>query len=203
MSKALCRVPPVFVLFDGNSINNYPGNSQTSATAYPAQFLDSVSYKGKNVAVSGSGWASLDAVNNGNGNPPFSRRAAIYGECGQTSVYLMVGGIQDYQFGSTAAQAYDLHVVQAGLARAAGFDIVIDSTCTPASSVVGAIETERVAGNVLILADADTAFDAVVDLDDLLPNPADTTYYSDGLHPTEAGALVIANAMKAALVALL
>lgn len=191
------RTPPVFCLFDGNSIGNYP----TLADSYPTQMLASTGYVGRNVAISGAAWASLGA--SPLANPPFRRRASIFLNGGQATAYLMVGGIQDVQNGLTAAQVYTVHKNQADLARSYNPGLlIIDSTITPYSSLPGAQETVRVDANALIMADVDNKFDAQVDLSALMPDPNNATYYGDGLHPTVAGAAVIAAAMAAAVDAL-
>lgn len=190
------RAPRVWVITDGNSINNYPD----ATNCYPTQLF--ATYPGKNLAISGLGWGQLDeTVSLG---APFSLRVAPYLKGGERTAYLMVGGIQDYQLGATGAQAYTRWCDQADLVRAVTpTAIVIASTTTPATAVTGSPETERVAGNALIMADASNKFDAQVDLAALYPDPTDTLYYTTGLHPTTLMATGIAAAMGAALAGVL
>lgn len=52
---------------------------------------------------------------------------------------------------------------------------------------------EWVRSNVSSNIMASTIPDLKIDIESVLPNPADTVYYSDGVHPTAAGATLIAN----------
>jgi hypothetical protein len=185
-------------VFDGNSINRFPAEPNT----YPTQLLMATGWRGRNVAISGMAWSQLDETSDG--NPPFSRRVGPYLNVGDVNGYLMVGGIQDYLYGTVAEGMYDYQKAAAVLARSYNPNVlVVTSTTTPAAGLTVPQEAERVQGNALLLSDPDGAFAAVVDLDGLMPDYTDTTYYSDEVHLTVVGAGVAATAMAAAYAALL
>lgn len=184
----------MFVVFDGNSINRFPAEPNT----YPTQMLADTGWAGRNEGLSSHPWGQLDDT--------FAMRCAPHMKSGLVTVYAMVGGILDYQLGASGATVYTRSKAMATLARAAspGTVLVVASTTTPYDLLGGAEETARLAGNTTILADADNAFDDVVDLcASPMHDPTNTTYYSDGVHPTATGASMIADRMAAAITALL
>lgn len=188
------RAAPVFYMSDGNSIATFPN----AADCYPTQLLASTGWTGLNKAVPSTPWGQLDDT--------FPVRCAPYMKAGLVPVYGMVGGIADVQLGASAAVIYTRVKAMATLARAAGgaSTLVIASTITPYDLLSAPLETVRLDANTLLLADADVAFDAVVDLCAApMDDPTNTTYYSDGLHPTTVGAGLIATRMAAAVTPLL
>jgi len=72
-------------------------------------------------------------------------------------------------------------------------------------SVVSLIYSRLYDGNALVMADANAAFNYKIDLagDSRLSDPTNTTYYSDGTHPTIAGSQVMADLIAPALDAII
>lgn len=184
------------VVFDGDSLNYDP----FGATPYPDLMMASRSGVWHRPARGGWAWSQLL-----NGNPtgqlPFAQRVAPYCKLAEYVVYVQVGGINGYALGQSGATVYGNEKDAAVAAKAAGADYVIGTTTLPATSVTGGNETKRTDGNTLVLANGDSAFDAVVDLaaNTDLDDPADTTWYHDGIHPTTAGRTVMATLIGTAL----
>lgn len=102
----------------------------------------------------------------------------------EPTIYVLCGGHSDYASESdTGAQVYADAGVLAQLARDAGAQYVICTTTLPSKAFSASAETERQAGNALILADASGHFDATVDLEVAgLDDHTDTGSYFDGVH---------------------
>lgn len=115
------------------------------------------------------------------------------------NVLLDVGGPSDLLADLTAAQVLSAAESYADARRTAGATKVVGFTVTPSSSYSAGQETQRVAYNALLK--VSSHFDAIVDMA-ALPHAADATnltYFYDGLHPTEALAIEIAQLAKATL----
>lgn len=101
----------------------------------------------------------------------------------EPTIYVLCGGHSDYGGGDTGAQAYADAGTLAQLARDAGAQYVICTTTLPSTAISGTNETNRQAGNALVLSDPDGHFDASVDLEvPGLDDPTDTGSYFDGVH---------------------
>lgn len=180
------------VVFDGQSLNAAPiGNS------YPLKLMNGP-YRGipwRNVPIAGTSWTVL-------GNTVASRTHP-YATKARWAILCMCGGTSDLQ----APESNDGPTLYADMAsyangcRTAGYDYIIGTTVTPSTQFLASEETARVAANTAIKGNSGAPFDAVVDFagDSRLANPADTTYYADGLHWTAAGAQVAADLMSPAL----
>lgn len=125
---------------------------------------------------------------------------------GSRQVLVDIGGQSDLLGGLTAAQILSAAESYADGRRTAGFDLIVGCTVPPIQQTTGvwgtytaAMETQRVAYNPLLK--ASSHFDAVADIAAIvqLADPSDTTYFSDGLHPTLAGANPIGAVIVAAL----
>ncbi len=114
-----------------------------------------------------------------------------------------IGGQSDLLAGLTAAQILAAMEDYHADARAVGATRTL--TCTVPSmtaapwNYTAAMETERLALNPLIL--ASTVFTTVADIAALphAADPADTTYFSDGLHPTAVLAAEMADLIETRL----
>lgn len=187
----LLRAATFHVVFDGQSLNQFPASPNT----YPEQLMASyptVPYE--NVAVDGLSWTTLATT--------VTTRLNLHAKAGLTSILIMCGGTTDIATeGDTAQATYDQMVTYANNARTAGFDKVIATTITDGFVFDAGEQTIRAAFNVLLLADASDAFDGVADLDAAMPSRLDTTYYADGLHWTTAGAALAASTVATVLLA--
>ena len=147
----------------------------------------------RNVAVGSAAWhdLALTAVD----------RLFPYGGVALSTALVMNGGQSDLWDGESGAQVYAEEVAYAAAARAAGFDVVVAITICP-GQYSEAEEAARLEHNDLLLADASGGFDAVVDVAALpeLADPTDLTYYDAlGIHWTEAGAQIAADALAPVL----
>lgn len=102
----------------------------------------------------------------------------------EPTIYVLCGGFTDYVNElNTGAQVYSDAGAMAALARAAGAVYVVCTTTLPSTVIAGGQETERQAGNALILADAAGHFDATIDFEvEGLDDPTDPLSYFDGVH---------------------
>jgi hypothetical protein len=178
------------VIFDGQSLNWSPAKPNN----YPTKLLSGRGLNSANVAISGFAWVQLKNLIND--------RMAHHLLRAPITIVIGVGGTTDYALNRTGAQVYADEVSWANSVRAAGADYIIQTTTTPSTVFSGAQDSNRINGNLLVMADASNAFDYSVDLagDPRLSNPIDTTYYNpDGTHPNNAGAQVIADLIAPAL----
>jgi hypothetical protein len=182
------------IVFAGQSLNlNPPGDT------YPEQVMEGRGVPWNLLALNGQPWDSLRVIDLAPG------RLDRWGSKAATSVLIQCGGTTDYNTAMTGAQCYADEVTYAIEARAAGFDIIVGSTTNPATIITGGEETERLAGNALVLADASNAFDYVIDFagDPRLDDATDTAVYFDGIHPTALGASYMAELAAVPLDAIL
>lgn len=101
----------------------------------------------------------------------------------EPTIYVLCGGTQDVLDGDTGAQIYADAGALADLARAAGAVYVVCTTTHPATGFTAGQNTQRLAGNALILADASGKFNATINFEQPgLDNPADPRSYFDGTH---------------------
>lgn len=172
------------MVFDGQSLNNTPS---AGVTSYPAQTMAGRSVPWVNAAVSGQSFTTLATT--------AAIRTDYLVKQADSTVLVLCGGTSDILDGDSAATVASDMAAYASARRSAGVDRVIATTITGNTAFTGPQESVRVAANALILADA--TYDAVVDLASVpeLDDPADVTYYSDGLHWTTAGATAAAGAV--------
>lgn len=118
---------------------------------------------------------------------------------GDPTILVDFAGQSDLATSVSAASLLATVEAQADACRAQGFAAYVICTVPPSTSYTAPQETQRVLYNAAVL--ASTKFDAVADVAAIpqLADPADTTYYSDGLHFTVAGATLAAPVMAAAI----
>lgn len=176
--------PDTAVVFAGQSLNNNPN----SASSYPSQVMAGRGLPWMNVAINSHSWTNL-AVDLG--LDPFGQHA--------TTIGVFLGGESDITpEGNDGATTYADLLTYVALCRVAGCGPVVFCTIPPWVGITAGDETARTDYNALVLAaviqgDAD----AVVDLAAVavLTDPSNATYYSDGLHWTQAGAAAAAAAV--------
>lgn len=202
MSQGLWRTGDAVCIFDGQSLVVWPSSGHVNS--YPVQMLSTRPHLARGIAaVGGLSWQQLD-----NDVPS---RVGPYLKLSPTVLYLTVGGTTQVDLGQAAATIYASEGTIIDLVRteatAVGVDtfLVIGSTTTPSTSFSAGDNAILDELNNLKRADASGFYDTLVDLaaDPRLDDPADTTYYQDGTHPTTAGAAAIAELMGAAVDALL
>lgn len=201
MSQASVRAPstpPVRLIFDGQSHNIVPF-PPILGQPYPWHLTRGRGVPWGVVAVSGSSWTVLLTDIDERLYPTLGHAT--------TTVLLMSGGSSDVVDGDTGAQIYTDHVTYADLARTADPTIKIIA-CTLLGSTGFAIdsrEARRLDFNTLLLADADDAFDAIADVDAAFVAIYGAAYWSntsvlwDGLHMTNAAAVVYADTVAPVL----
>ena len=136
---------------------------------------------------------------------PQTRNIAVSGSSGYNSGYDTLP-IPDYGYLHTGHNSYNTGVtgvaVHASITaavsawRAAGIRTIVVGTTFPGVDITGGEDTERLAGNALIVADKCGA-DDVVDWT-TIPYFTDTTnFQDDGIHPPEVGRLLMAQTIAA------
>lgn len=189
---------PWIVVFDGQSLNLVPGPVAT----YGYKVMSGRGLPWRITAKSGVPWE---------GNPvPWSdltddaaTRTHPLAKAARQACLVMCGGQSDIWANDTAAQVYADEVAYANAARSAGFDWIIGTTITANQFNTGAQNTERLAHNVLLLADASNAFDDVVDLAANANLEDYGTYTFDGVHWSGAATTIVASLLDPYLDAVL
>lgn len=174
------------LIFDGQSFVHAPAGGRTIPLLV-ADRLDS-SYGMHVVGLPGTTYATRTTDRASRSFSRFTNSAA--------PVLIDISGQSDLLAGLTAAQVLAAMEEYHDAARAAGASRTIACTVpsmTAAWGYTGPMETQRQALNPLILASG--AWDAVADLAAVpeAADPADVTYFSDGLHPTAALAALFAD----------
>jgi hypothetical protein len=187
------RPSPLFLMFDGQSLNNTPDPPDN----YPFILSAALGATYENKAISAASWGQL--------RRSAARRTMPYANAGVTTVYLQLGGTLDIMLAASGAETYNRMVEVAQAATTAGYDYVIGGTITPSDvMLVDDREARRLAANAALIADASNAFDAVIDfagtagLDDYA-----SIYYSDALHWSADGAALAAATAEPIIAALL
>ena len=113
----------------------------------------------------------------------------------QTNAYFFLwAGTNDLYYDSNSSTILSCLEIEWAMARADGFKVVA-VTITNRSGVYilnGTQESNRTALNGGIIA-ASSQYDYLIRADLILPDPTNTTYFVDGLHPTPAGSYLIAS----------
>jgi hypothetical protein len=187
------RGAPAAIMFDGDSFNNRPLVPDNVPTLLPAALKWPSVNKGQNSTLSQLWKTGTEA------------RVSRYANMAEVTVYHLMIGVNDIDFGLPGATVYANKVEMADTARDAGFTFIVSMTTPPYSGISGGEETARDALNAAMLADAEDAFDLVVDLtgNANMENPAGS-YYADGLHWSATGSAAytaIAAPLIAAMVA--
>lgn len=193
MTAVAARCPRNRVVFDGQSLNLLPIGSR-----WPSLAMARRGEHWNNQSNGSTSWTSLH------------KRAPqiVYPLAALASnavLVLGIGGETDLMDESdSGATVYADLVAYSAAAKTAGFDKVLGLTIPPSTAFTSPQNTARLNANTLILADASGAFDAKVDVSVApLDDASNTTYYSDGLHLTAAGALAVADLVLPVLLALL
>lgn len=185
------RIPEFSVNGDGQSLLRFPETppGQTMPD-YLAALLAPQGIKVSNVAHSAISYSGLlPDLTSRDGNAKIAR----------TTLTILVGGFSDVWLENNAGTVVYADMGRyADAKRALGYTYVIGTTITPASDSVWFAQAQKdkwTDANVLILADANSKFDTVIDLAGTpgLDDPDDLTYYADGLHWTAAGAELAAD----------
>lgn len=176
--------PEAFIVFDGQSFNNKP-DAVASDQPYNVRLMTLLAATGRkfgmaNMAISGTSYADRATT--------VVSRVDQFGARYAYPMIVEFSGVKDITDGNTAAQILATAEAYADARRAAGFKKVFTATVTPNSGYTAPQEAVRVAYNALLVANANGKFDGVIDIAALphAANAADTTYYTDGIHPTNA-----------------
>jgi hypothetical protein len=199
VDQRLESTPEDQLIFDGQSFNYA---QRSNGRSYPAQLVARLGSRiglSSVLAMSGTTYAQRSGS--------VGARVDTQYRKAKRSTVLDLAGQSDILAGVTGAQLYKAVSAYADARRRAGARFIIEYTITPSDSrwYTKAEDTERQTYNRLLLADAQNHFDAVIDLASRpeFAHPEDTTYFEDGLHPTEQGAAVIASLAEVAVRALL
>ena len=194
---------PFRIIFEGQSLNNYPTDSGMEPEhGYPWHLV-----RGRRLAlpydipaVSGTplrsvGWTNpVDPFNEDLYTTLEERIAPLIGRDEKTIV-IICGATTDVQLGETGAQIHTDFENHALALRDFGADHVIATTIPPATIFDAGMDTARIDANNLLLANTNSLFRTVVDLtqDPVLDDYTDTDYFPDGVHFSNLAAIAMAN----------
>lgn len=135
--------------------------------------------------------------------PTYAQRVYSAVVNGNPAVLVDLAGQSDIATDVSAAALLATVEAQADATKANGFAAYVVCTVPPSTLYTAPQEAQRVLYNAALRESAH--FDAVADIAAIpqLANPADTTYYSDGLHFTVAGVTLAAPVIAAAISAVL
>lgn len=171
------------VVFDGQSLNNYPLTGLT----FPYLIMNGRGLPWENVSFSGESWTALTGIDAG-------LRCDLIAKQYDHAVLVMTGGSSDLLLESdTPAQALADMAAYANARRAGGFDKIIGTTIPPGSLLFNSgNEADRLATNALIVANGLDFLDYIVDICvEPLLDYNDTDYWeADKNHWNAGGALV-------------
>ena len=186
------------LVFDGQSFNFYP--LEVSTAPYPQQLIRMLGPRVGVTAVAGISNTSYAERSWSVGARVDSR----YPHAQRTTV-LDLAGQNELLAGMDAVHLFKLVAAYADARHRAGAKYVIEYTITPSTRYTPAIDAQRTAYNRLLVANSGHHFDGVIDLArrSQLSNPSDSRFFEDGLHPTQAGAAIIASMARARLHTLL
>lgn len=190
---------PVHLVFIGQSMLTIPA---TSSVNYAMAGLD---YSYDNRAIAGVSFTILHygGMPVGIPCPPADDRIWPY-LTGRFRLAVFLGGTTDIATdGDTGATAFADLVAFSDAARANGADACIAGTIPPGTDFSGGEETERLAFNSLLLADAGDDFDGTFDVAAApLDDYTDLTYFNaDERHWNATGAALAGGIMQTAILA--
>jgi hypothetical protein len=184
-------------VFDGQSFNHKP-DAAASDQPYNVRLMTLLAsptrrYGMANMAISGTSYTDRSTT--------VVSRVDQFATRYAKAVIVDFSGVKDISEGKTAAEILALAEGYADARRAAGFSKVLTATVTANSGYTAPQEAVRVAYNALLVANANRKFDAVIDIASLphAADPANTTYYTDGIHPSNALAAEFAQLAYTAL----
>lgn len=195
--KAPDRTVSKVRVYEGDSITFGTSSTLERDYSYPAQLcrLDPAERKYVNVATGGAKLqdhtAAARTITALTDNSAITARTVI-----------VCFGSNDINGGRTAVQVEaDFATWAAAIAGADAGAVIIGCTVTPRTDFDVGEEAQRVLLNTWILSGGGGIFTYTVDFagDSRLSNPANATYYADGIHHTDAGYAVRAELVKAVL----
>lgn len=174
-------------VFDGQSLIYAPPTDRT----WPDRYMADKLYYAESfrVGIQGTTFATRATTATTRVDPllaPTDRRVVLISD----------GGTSDLLADLTSSQIITAMDSYHDARRTAGADYIAIPTVAPASTLTAGQETQRQALNAALIANPSAAgADEVVDLTGIaaLQNPADTTYYYDGLHYTAVAAALVAD----------
>lgn len=190
------------IVCDGNSMT-YGTGTTTLLKAYPKQLIrsinDIVNYEAAhNIGIAGQTTPQIITA--------YPNRAAL---CFDTSksknIYVPWECTNDLFFGASAATAYSNYVTLCGLARDTGYKVVAVTVLPRSNSgTPGTFEADRQTVNTNIRNNWASFADALADVaaNTTIGDAGDetnATYYSDLVHMTDAGYLIVADIIKTAI----
>lgn len=178
------------VVFEGDSITAGQGVTQS----IPTRFSNLTQLPVQNRGTAGDGLSNM--------NTNYATDDAPYYNAATTNTFVILGGTNDIQGGATDAQVATSMQGICVKARATGFRIgVCTITSRNDAPWTGPMEAYRVAFNTWLRANYATFADVLIDYDAIpeTQSPSNTTYFQDGLHPTDALDAIMAEAVRVAL----
>lgn len=180
---------------DGDSITRGYSTTNPSTKNWAAQLAG---LTGKTISNSGVDGDKLESIDSGWAS---SGIAAQYNPA-SCNWYFQQAGCNDMRAGATLSQLQGWIQSIMAKAKAAGYLCAV-CTILPENYVGwnGSAETVRTGYNTWLKANYSSFCDLLIDFDGIaaMADPSNTTYYTDGLHPTDAGQLLLAQCAQTAL----
>lgn len=153
------------VVFDGQSLNLSVPAGASEADRWPNVLMQDYVEPWANVSRGGASWTALLAGDGMTVQPAVDRLWPQADNSAAKTILIMCGGTSDILFETnTGAETMADAIAYADAARTAGFSHVIGSTIPDTTLFNSTMDTARADHNALMVADAGSDFDAVVDL---------------------------------------
>lgn len=184
------QAAPRGVVFDGDSITQGGSSNPT----YPDRFRTITGLYRVNLGVA---TRRLQAMS----DTYAARGVGAHFNADTCDTLVILGGINDISQVSTSSATLNTVIrTYCAQARASGYRVFV-GTVMPYTGLSGPQEATRIAHNANLRANWPSFADGLIDYATTvgLINPANTTYYADGLHPNGTGSGVMAEAARVAL----
>ncbi|MEJ0021442.1 MAG: 6-bladed beta-propeller [Candidatus Doudnabacteria bacterium] len=185
------------LIFDGDSITQ--GYLASTGQDYPSQVQAILGPGPTYQNMGGSSRTLLDMIN----DAPAQIDPEFLG-ADTTNIVTLMGGTNDLHFGADAITTYNRIVSYAQARRAVGFKVIVNTILPRTEPTLPTFEADRQTVNSLLRANWPSFADGLSDIasSSVMGQPgedSDTTYYHDGIHPTDAGYGILAGYVAAAI----
>lgn len=185
------------LVFEGSSLTG--GAVTNDASDFPSQTVNNLTNPVNHVNLGIGGQAS------GAINGAFATRSApLFASCATKNIYIYEAGINDLQFSAGGVPSLESNAAATlDAAHSAGY-LTVALTTASATTANPSFDTERATYNAWLAGLVGTKVDVLVDV---AANAtmgangasANTTYFSDGIHWTPAGATIVAGLVRTGL----
>lgn len=191
LGGGVAAVVPLGIVFDGDSIT---AGQSANTVPYPTYFSTLTAVRNKNLGVGGQTMSTMNTNYAANVAPLFAT--------GLRDTLSILAGTNDIPAGATDLTLRATIQSYCGKARTTGFRVYVGTIISRNDAGWNAtLEGYRVAYNTWLKANYASFCDGVIDFDATpqSTDPSNTTWFQDGLHPTNALAELFAGAVRSRL----